>query len=106
VTTRVEAGENAGKALVEHFAVRRFVAEPVTPARSGPRTLSVPVALEADWDARRCGLAVFLQDETTGRVSQAESMRWEARAARGETGEVANIETGDGHCCTGIPGRV
>jgi hypothetical protein len=81
VTTRVESGENAGKALVEHFAVRRFAVEPVTPARSGPRTLSVPVALEADWDARRCGLAVFLQDETTGRVYEAESIRWAARAA-------------------------
>ena len=81
VTTRVESGENAGKALVEHFAVRRFAAEPVTPTRAGPETLSVPVSLEADWDAGHCGLAVFLQDEATGRVYQAESIRWSARPA-------------------------
>lgn len=80
VTTKVESGENAGKTLVEHFAVRRFTAEPVTLSRTARKTLSFPSTLEAGWDAGRCGLAVFLQDETTGRVYQAESIRWTAKA--------------------------
>jgi hypothetical protein len=75
VTTRVASGENAGKTLVEHFAVHRFTAEPVTLSRTERKTLSVPITIERDWDAHHCGLAVFLQDETTGRVYQAESIR-------------------------------
>jgi hypothetical protein len=80
VTTEVASGENAGKTLVEHFAVRRFAVETVTLERTEPQTLRVPIALEADWDASRCGLAAFLQDGTTGRVYQAESIRWTAAA--------------------------
>jgi hypothetical protein len=81
VTTKVASGENAGKTLVEHFAIRRFTAEPVTLSRTERKTLSVPIAIEKDWDARHCGLTVFLQDETTGRVYQAESIRWAATAS-------------------------
>jgi hypothetical protein len=81
VTTEVKAGENAGKTLVEHFAVRRFTAEPVTLSRTERKPLSVPVVIAKDWDAHRCSLAVFLQDEATGRVYQAESIRWPAAAS-------------------------
>jgi hypothetical protein len=81
VTTKVASGENAGKTLVEHFAVRRFTAEPVTLGRAERKTLSVPIAFPADGDPGHGGLAVFLQDEATGRVYQAETIGWTPAAS-------------------------
>ena len=86
VTTDVKSGENAGKSLAEHFAVRRFTAEAVTLNRVARKTLDLPITLEKDWDARHCGLAVFLQDEKTGRVYQAESIDWSPKATARESG--------------------
>ncbi len=76
VTTAVPRGENAGKTLVEHFAVRTFAAEPHTLAADAPATIEFALKLEPGWASGRCGVAVFLQDEATGRVDQAESIAW------------------------------
>jgi hypothetical protein len=78
VTTKVKAGENAGKTLVEHFAARRLAVEPATPSRAAPTRLSFPVELDPTWDAARFGLAVYVQDEATGYILQAASIRWKA----------------------------
>lgn len=82
VSTKVPSGENAGKTLVEHFAVRALTVETATPERGKPTTLTVPVALEAGWDAKKCGLAVFIQDEESGRIHQAATIPWEGAARR------------------------
>jgi hypothetical protein len=82
VTTKVPSGENAGQTLVEHYAVRKLVVEATTPERGQPVSLTFPVALEKGWDAAKCGLAVFVQDEHSGRIHQAGSIRWEAGKAK------------------------
>jgi hypothetical protein len=76
VTTQVASGENAGKTLVEHYAVRKFAYERVTLTGSRPKSLTIPLALGPGWDPTRCGVAVFVQDWTDGRVYQADSLPW------------------------------
>lgn len=80
VTTRVGSGENAGKTLVEHYAVRKFVYERITLAESGAKSLSFPLALGGDWNPSHCGVAVFVQNWDDGRVHQAEALPWEGSA--------------------------
>jgi hypothetical protein len=82
VATEVRSGENAGKRLVEHFAVRTFAFQSATFAESGPKskTLTFPVEIPAGGKAERCGVAVFVQDGKSGRVYQADSVAWVPRA--------------------------
>jgi hypothetical protein len=75
-TTDVPSGENAGKTLVEHFTVRKFVYQKVQLERSQPKDLTFPLELPADIQARRCGIAVFVQDWLGGNVHQAGSLAW------------------------------
>jgi hypothetical protein len=82
VTTKVLSGENGGKTLVEHHAVRRFEAEPMTFDGPGPKTASFALELGKDWVAKNCAVAVFLQSEKTGRIYQAESIPWSGQAPR------------------------
>jgi hypothetical protein len=77
VTTRVGSGENGGKTLKEHYAVRRFTTQLVKLSRGETKSLRIPVGIEPGWDPGRCGLATFVQDEGTGRVYQAGSVHWE-----------------------------
>jgi hypothetical protein len=81
VTTDVLSGENAGKRLVEHFAVRKFVYQSATFEESGSKTRTVTFSLDlpADAKAERCGVAVFVQDWKSGVVYQADSVPWTLR---------------------------
>jgi len=75
-STEVPSGENAGETLVEHHIVRRFIAEPVTLARSEPAEATFELQLEDDWQPDRCEVVAFLQDEETGFVHQAATISW------------------------------
>lgn len=81
VTTKVESGENRGKTLVEHNAVRTYDVTPVSLARR-LKTATVPVEIRPEWKAENCGVAVLLQEEKTGRVYQAEELPWAGRRKR------------------------
>jgi hypothetical protein len=90
-TTRVPAGENAGKTLVEHYTVRKFVYQKVQLERSRSADLSFPLELPRDARPDHCGVAVFVQDWVKGNVHQADVVAWSsgpesavmpARAAR------------------------
>jgi hypothetical protein len=76
LTTVVPSGENAGKTLVEHYTVRKFVYQKVELGRSRPADLSFPLELPADATAARCGVAVFVQDWLKGYVHQADAIAW------------------------------
>ncbi len=75
-TTTVPSGENAGKTLVEHGTVRKFVYQKVQLDSSRPSDLSFPLELPADAKAARCGVAVFVQDWLKGKVHQADAVSW------------------------------
>ena len=76
VSTKVASGENGGKTLVEHHAVRKFAYEKVTLGEGRSKTLTFPLTLGEGWEAGRCGVAVFVQNWDDGRVHQAESLPW------------------------------
>jgi hypothetical protein len=75
-TTTVPSGENAGKTLVEHGTVRKFVYQKVQLDASRPSDLTFPLELPADALATRCGVAVFVQDWLKGKVHQADTVSW------------------------------
>ena len=75
-TTTVPAGENAGKTLVEHNTVRKFVYQKVQLDPARPTDLSFPLELPAGAQAARCGVAVFVQDWLRGNVHQAAVVSW------------------------------
>ncbi len=77
LTTEVRSGENDGKRLVEHFVARSFRQQRARVERSGPKKLSVPVALREGQDPARTRVAVFVQDRQTGAVYQADSLPWD-----------------------------
>ena len=74
VETDVKSGENQGKHLIERFAVRKFVWERFKLDR--PKTMSFPLGLGSDWNAAKCGAAVWVQDWSDGRVYQADRASW------------------------------
>jgi hypothetical protein len=76
VTTKVKSGENGGKTLTGRYAARRLEVRVVRLDRSEPITVTFPAVIEAGWDTAKCGLAVYAQDETTGRILQAASVKW------------------------------
>jgi hypothetical protein len=97
-TTRVPAGENAGKTLIEHYTVRKFDYQKVQLDRSRPADLSFPLELPPDARPERCGVAAFVQDWLKGKVHQADAVAWSsgpesasapARAARRGRGGAA-----------------
>ena len=79
VSTRVESGELAGKTYVNHNVVRKLAVQSARPRAKGA-TLDFPVELAQGWDPEKCGLTVFAQDEQSGRIYQAATLRWKARA--------------------------
>jgi hypothetical protein len=76
VSTRVPSGENAGKTLVEHFAVRSFAYQKLSLDPKGSKTLTFPLKAGNDWIARNCRVAAFVQDWNEGMVHQADSIPW------------------------------
>jgi hypothetical protein len=81
VTTKVASGENAGKTLREHFAVRKFVYEKATLANTRARASSFSLNLVDDQQPARSGIAVFVQDWKNGRVYQADRLDWFPKSA-------------------------
>ena len=75
-TTTVPSGENAGKTLVEHSTVRKFVYQRIRLDATHPSALSFPLVLPADANAARSGVAVFVQDWLKGNVHQADAVSW------------------------------
>jgi hypothetical protein len=76
VTTKVLAGENAGKTLAEPFTVRSFAYKWIRLERAGAKTLTFPLRLSTDSVPGRCLVAVFVQDRADGKVYQADALRW------------------------------
>ena len=83
VKTKVASGENAGKTLVEHYAVRQFQYQKTRLESRAPQTFNFSVAPPLDANAGRCGLAVFVQDWNSGQIYQADAVPW----VKGRTGE-------------------
>lgn len=84
VTTKVKSGENAGKTLVEHCAVRSLDVKFVRLERGGQARISFKVELDRDCAPAGCGVAAFVQDEQTGRIYQAAAVPWTGTPARSE----------------------
>lgn len=81
VTTKVESGENGGKTLVENFAARKLDVKPVRVERTRSVQVSFPVELKSDWKPERCGLVVYVQEETSGRILQVAEVPWPKQPA-------------------------
>jgi hypothetical protein len=73
LSTAVARGENAGVLLNHDFVVRDLVG-PFSVPSDGRRHVEQRIDAAPDWDLRRTGLAVFVQDRKTGNVLQAASM--------------------------------
>ena len=76
VTTKVPSGENAGRTLVEHQVVRRFIQKAATLDRSKPQTMTIPLELPDGGAPGRFRASVFVQDRLDGAIYQAESIPW------------------------------
>jgi hypothetical protein len=73
VSSAVARGENAGVRLNHDFVVRELVG-PFSMPNDGRRHVEQRIETAPDWDLRRTGLAVFVQDRNNGDVLQAASM--------------------------------
>ena len=82
VTTKVPSGENAGKTLVEHHAVRAFSYQTARLDRARSKNLAFPLKSGTDWVAGHCRVAVFVQDQDNGKVYQADSLPWTTEERR------------------------
>jgi hypothetical protein len=80
VSTRIPSGENAGKTLVEHFAVRSFAFQKLKLDPQGSKTLSFPLKAGSDWIASKCRVSAFVQDWNEGMVYQADAIPWTTEA--------------------------
>ena len=78
VSTKVGAGELAGKTYVGRNVTRKLAVQPANLLRKGATTLSFPVELAEGWNPARSGLAAFAQDERSGRIYQAATLPWKA----------------------------
>jgi len=76
VTTKVPSGENAGKTLVEHHAVRKFAYEFLDLDGTAARTSTFELTAEPGWEVKNLRVAAFFQDPNTGAVHQAEAIPW------------------------------
>ena len=75
-TTRVASGELKGKTYTGRFVARGLNIQSATLTRSGKTLVTIPVTLPKDADLSRDGLVVIAQDEATGKVYQAATIRW------------------------------
>jgi hypothetical protein len=78
LTTKVGAGELKGRTYAGHNTVRKLQVEPMKPGRAKLAERAFPIELESGWDAARCGVVAFAQDEATGRILQVERLSWQA----------------------------
>ena len=79
VSTRVPAGENAGKTLVETDVVRHLDHRFARLDRLEPKSLAFPVTLPPGADPAHFRVAVFAQDRANGHVYQADAIPWAAK---------------------------
>ena len=70
LTTRIEAGENAGRLLRHDFVVRELLG-PFRLPTSGVLPIQHVFSLGADWKRNDLGISAFIQNSTTGEVYQA-----------------------------------
>lgn len=70
LTSRIAAGENAGRSLRHDFVVRRF-AGPFPSDHRGRAVFDVRWPLPAEFRAADAGVAVFTEEAATGRTLQA-----------------------------------
>ncbi len=68
--SRVLAGENGGKVLRHDYVVRRLIG-PLPPDPDGRLALRRQIALEPGWKPADLGIAVFVQDKSSGEILQA-----------------------------------
>lgn len=94
LATDVPSGENKGTKYVGRFVARRLEVKPATLRRGQPTKESFPINLEADWKPANCGVAAYVQDETTGFILQAASLKWPAPPAAVPAGGGVVAETG------------
>ncbi len=73
LSSAVARGENAGVLLNHDFVVRDLIG-PFSMPSDGRRHIEQRIEAGPDWDLRRTGLAVFVQDRNGGEVLQAASM--------------------------------
>jgi hypothetical protein len=73
LSTQVQAGENGGKTLYHDFVVRALTG-PLRPSANGSISLDHTLPLQAAWNTRQLGLAIFLQRSDTGDVLQAAAL--------------------------------
>ena len=83
VSTEVGSGELAGKTYVGRNIVRKLAVQTASPTAKGETTLTFPIELADGWDPARCGLAVFAQDEQSGRIYQSAMLPWKDREGNG-----------------------
>jgi hypothetical protein len=77
LSTKVARGENSGRALVNHFVVRRLVKAFAVEGGAGKGEVALPV--DPAWQRDRLAVTVFLQDPASLRVLAAASARMRAR---------------------------
>ena len=70
LSSRVTAGENAGKRLNHDYVVREL-AGPFSIGPEGRIALEHRIKLQADWNRERLGIAIFVERRDTGEVLEA-----------------------------------
>jgi hypothetical protein len=70
LSSRVTAGENAGKRLNHDYVVREL-AGPFSIGNDGRVPLEHRIKLQSDWSAERMGIAIFVERPDTGEVLEA-----------------------------------
>ncbi len=70
LTSRIEAGENAGKRLRHDYVVRELIG-PLRLSASGVLSFQHRFTLGTDWKRDDLGVSAFVQNATTGEVYQA-----------------------------------
>jgi hypothetical protein len=80
--THVGSGENARKDLTNRYPARAFQFQYVTLKDDGKRAdLAFPLRIERSWDLDQLDVIVFVQDNGTGAIHQAEAIPWSPERA-------------------------
>jgi hypothetical protein len=90
IETKVERGENRGKALIARFPSRKTMFDFTTPPAPGkPRPPSLRFDLELAEGAKPENTAVvlFVQDRTSGHVFQAAEVPWPSATTTPQAGD-------------------
>jgi hypothetical protein len=83
ITTRVGSGELKGRDYVGRYVARSLEVQSATPKRGRASRVEVPVTIDPTWNAARCAVVVYAQDDATGRIGQADSLPWPVKNEAG-----------------------